>query len=67
MRTDRRANVVDYLPCLRNMYRLELRRLETNNKRHNRFYSYLQGLGIKCNESIFKNAATVFSGGCEAC
>lgn len=61
MRTDTKAVAVDYLSSLRVISRLEIGRQAINNKRGNRFYNYLEGLGIDCNEADLKTASSIFS------
>ncbi|KAF2903673.1 hypothetical protein ILUMI_02514 [Ignelater luminosus] len=51
---------MDYLSTLRTMARSEVVRATNNSKRKNRFYNYLRGVGIDCNDSLFKTACDVF-------
>lgn len=60
VKTDRKATTVDYLATLRDITRSEMKRFANNNKRGNRFYNYLQGLGIACNESVLKTTSEIF-------
>lgn len=51
---------MDYLSTLRTMARSEVIRASNNNKRKSRFYNYLRGVGINCNDSLVKTACDVF-------
>ncbi|XP_044252940.1 ATPase family AAA domain-containing protein 5 [Tribolium madens] len=51
---------LDYMPALRSIARSEFERAAHNTKRRNRFYSYLNNLGVHGSDSIYKSACDVF-------
>ncbi|KAK5640951.1 hypothetical protein RI129_009498 [Pyrocoelia pectoralis] len=55
----RNAISLDYLSTLRTMSRSEIVRAG-NKKRRSRFYNYLRGLGLHCNEEHFKMISNAF-------
>lgn len=52
---------LDYFPALRSMARSENVRAENNEKRSNRFFNYLQSLGVKLSEPVLNTACHKFN------
>ncbi|KAK7871691.1 hypothetical protein R5R35_009051 [Gryllus longicercus] len=57
----RRAVSLDYMSCLRTISRLENDRVSVNDKRNNRFFHYLRGLGAHPSPSALDTACNVFN------
>lgn len=55
------AVFVDYFPSLRLLQRSENIRLALHTKRTNRFFNYLNGLGINASDSSIKYMCDTFS------
>ncbi|XP_031352917.1 ATPase family AAA domain-containing protein 5 isoform X2 [Photinus pyralis] len=54
---------LDYFATLRTICRSEIVRAGHSNKRKSRFYNYLRGLGLQCNENYFQIMSNIFQSG----